>query len=379
MGETILLVILVLLITLLILYNSSFSGIFNKGEKYYQDVCLTLSQYEYFKKLSEPDKKKFADIIRKFNKRMFFHGGDGFIVTEEHKLIIAAGYAKLTIGNNFGKLYTFRSIVVFPKAYKDEDKKRIYSGKTSLEGYISLSWEDILKSETNLHDGINLALHEFAHAMVVEMMQDQVSFELEYFMVRHIYFTAKHEIEKFKKGEEMTLRKYAYSSPHEFFATAVELFFETPEKLIEYSWITYRNLCVLFRQNPLCNEIGKINWERVLNSPHSENHLNTSISTKSYGTYDFFPQTITVEMFPTKSLIEIRQNKKVIQAEEILHKEVLFAAKKYIPPSKYTSEVYKFILYLIRNNDIESLVFTTDNGNSVEKMIEIYRSIGLSN
>lgn len=378
MGETILLVVLVLLIILLVLYNSSFSGISKKSEKHYQEVCFILSKYEYFKKLSEPDKKRFADIIRKFNKRMFYHGGDGFVVNEEHKIIIAAGYAKLSIGNDFGKFYSFRSIVVFPKAYRDEAKKRIYSGKTSLEGYISLSWEDILKSEADLHDGINLALHEFAHAIVVEMMQDQVSFELEYFMVRHIYITAKHEIEKFNKGEEMMLKKYAYSSPHEFFSRTVEWFFETPEKLIQYSWITYRNLCVLFRQNPLCNEIGKINWEWVLNYPHAENNLSTIINTKAYGTFDFDPHMITVEMFPSKSLIDIRHNGRTIKTEEILHKEILFATKKYIPPSQYTSAEYKFILYFIRNNDIDSLIFRTSNGDSVEEMVEIYRKISLS-
>ena len=374
---TVFLISMVLMAVFGIYYSRRLKSI-SFSKKYYQKVILYLSRYEYFRNLSEENKKRFSGIIKRFNKRLNYHGRDGVVITEEIRIIIAAGYAKLSLGNDFGNFYKFRSIVVFPRAYRDEEKKSRYLGKTSLEGYISLSWEDILKSEADLHDGINLALHEFSHAIVVEMMSDQINFELEYSVVRHIYFTAKHEIEKFKKGEEMDMRKYAYSSPHEFFSIAVEWFFETPEKLIRSSWITYRNLCVLFRQNPLRNEIGKINWDWILDYPHEERHLRSSIETKTYGVFDFYPYFVSIGIDPEKSLIKLFQGKKIVRTSEILHKSVLFVTKKYIPPSRYTSEEYQVIFFLFRNNDVDKIIFSTWKEKPAEEVIGIYRKIGLA-
>lgn len=382
MNEGVLFCILFLIMIVLAIYYSKISGKFigniSFSDKYYQKVCFYLLRYEYFRNLSEENKRKFSSIVHKFNKRMYYHGRDGVIITDELKIVIAAGYAKLSMGNNFGNFYTFRSIVIFPKAYRDEEKKVNYLGKTSMDGYIALSWEDILKSEAYPHDGINLALHEFSHAIVIEMMQDQVSFELEYFMVRHIYYTAKREIEKFNSSEIVALRKYAYSSPHEFFSIAIELFFETPEILINYSWITYRNLCVLLRQNPLKNEIGKLNWEWIQNYPHEERASITSINNNTYGPFYFYNDTIFVKVNSLKSTIEVHVNGIVTKSFELLHKDILFATKKLIPASQFNREEYQFILHVFKNNDICSMIFNSTHFESVEKMTEIFRKIGLS-
>lgn len=251
-------------------------------KKYEAEIESVISGYDYYLRLNSEQKKRFINIIKRFNSDLKYYGKEGLSVTAEMKIIIGAGFAKLSMGRDFKRLYTFHTIVIFPSSYKATEQKVKYLGKTSLQGYISLSWEDILKGESNLHDGINLVIHELSHALVIEMMQSQPEFVFEYSIVKHIYYNGKKEIEAVENGKEPIFRKYAYSSPHEFFSIAVEVFFELPEKLIENYWGLYRDLCVLFKQNPLKNEIGNISWDSILKYPHEPETLNDYTPTDNY-------------------------------------------------------------------------------------------------
>lgn len=251
-------------------------------KKYESEIESVISGYDYYLRLNSEQKKRFINIIKRFNSDLKYYGKEGLSVTAEMKIIIGAGFAKLSMGRDFKRLYTFHTIVIFPSSYKATEQKVKYLGKTSLQGYISLSWEDILKGESNLHDGINLVIHELSHALVIEMMQSQPEFVFEYSVVKHIYYNGKKEIEAVENGKEPIFRKYAYSSPHEFFSIAVEVFFELPEKLIENYWGLYRDLCVLFKQNPLKNEIGNISWDSILKYPHEPETFNDYTPTDNY-------------------------------------------------------------------------------------------------
>lgn len=251
-------------------------------KKYESEIESFLNGYDYYLRLNTDQKTLFINIIKRFNSNLKYYGKDGLNITPEMKIIIGAGFAKLSMGRDFIRLYTFHTIVIFPHSYKAIEQRVKYLGKTSLQGYISLSWEDILKGNANLHDGVNLVIHELAHALVIEMMQSQPEFVFEYSIVKHIFYCGKKEIEAVKNGKEPVFRKYAYSSPHEFFSIAVEVFFELPEKLIEHYWGTYRDLCVLFKQNPLKNEIGNISWDSILKYPHEPETFNDYTPTDNY-------------------------------------------------------------------------------------------------
>ncbi len=362
-------------------YLSKIIKIFLKPKSnlvYFNEVSSFLMKYEYFNKLNFEKKEIFVDIIREFNKHIKYYGNDSLVISDEMKIIIGAGFAKLCIGNNIKRLYSFTSIFVYPKAYKNEDRKTKYLGKTSINGFISISWEDILKSEADLHDGVNLAIHEFSHALVVEMMQFQVEFELEYFMVRQIYYTGKKEIEAVENGKEPLFRKYAYSSPHEFFAVVVEIFFELPEKLIKHHWKTYRNLCVLFRQNPMNNEIGKINWRSILDFPHELGIFNSIAQAKKYGPFELNNLAITIEINNKESKLIVNKLYSNIDTIIIQHSDVLYATLKYISPSAYTNPSFQFVIYFIRNNIIDILRFESPKDDQLKMMADIYRKIGLT-
>lgn len=376
--EVLLICAIIISVFFLISRVSKFFIIPKSSLNYYTTVSLILSKYEYFTKLNSEQKQQFAEIIRIFNKHIKYYGNNGLTITKEIKIIIGAGFAKLCLGNDFRRLYSFNSILVFPKAYKNVDRKTKYLGKTSIKGFISISWEDILKSEADLHDGVNLALHEFAHALVVEMMQFQAEFEIEYFMVRQIYYTGKKEIEAVENGKEPIFRKYAYSSPHEFFAVAVEIFFELPEKLIKHHWKTYRNFCVLFRQNPLNNEIGKINLKSILDFPHEPGLFNNIEHTCYYGPFTFTNFEVKIEINNIESKFKVSNSYSDVETIKILHSEVLYAAIKNIAPTGYTNPSFHFVIYFIRNNIVDTVRFTSSENEQINEMVDIYRKIGLA-
>jgi Mlc titration factor MtfA (ptsG expression regulator) len=345
--------------------------------KHYNNVCFYLSKYEYFDKLNSEQKLEFAEIIRKFINKFIFTGKEGIVVTDEMRITIAAGYAKLNMGYDFGKLYSFSEIFIFPHAYRDTEKQVKHLGKTSINGYISFSWEYILKGEANLHDGVNLALHEFSHALVIEMMQSKIEFKMEYFIVKQIYNSGIKEINAIKNGKEPTFRKYAYTSPNEFFAIAVEVFFELPEKLIQYHWKTYRNLCILLRQNPLKKEIGSISWKSILEYPHEPGLFNNIEHTLYYGPFKLKYDIIKIEVNKRASIITVQDKNNEIKIISLPHIEVLYATCINIPPTQYTLEEFHFIVYFIKNNQIENITYISLSETPVKEIIEIYREIGL--
>ena len=65
---------------------------------------------------------------------------------------------------------------------------------------------------------------------------------------------ASHTMKEIKAGTENFFRKYGSANNEEFFAVAVENFFERPIEFNERHPKTYRTLCRLLRQDPVLLE-----------------------------------------------------------------------------------------------------------------------------
>jgi len=59
------------------------------------------------------------------------------------------------------------------------------------------------------------------------------------------------EMEHIQKEENSFFRKYGATNPHEFFAVAVENFFERPQEFSDHSPELFRTLTSLLNQDPL--------------------------------------------------------------------------------------------------------------------------------
>ena len=101
-------------------------------------------------------------------------------------------------------------------------------------------------------DGRNLGLHEMAHALRLEnsIYNNEYDFinkkELKKF--DHL---ANHEVGKIMAGSSSFFRSYAASNKHEFFAVAVENYFQRPIAFKAYNSTLYYCLASLLKQDIL--------------------------------------------------------------------------------------------------------------------------------
>jgi len=175
-----------------------------------------------------------------------FEGAGGLEVDDDMRLAIAGQAALLQLRAGADYFPGLHSIVIYPTAFTvaherpdedglvhlDEDE---LSGESWGHGTVVLAWDDV-RRESKRRDGYNVVLHEFAH-----QLDDQTG-EGDGTPVLHdrtlaarwpaVFQPAFEEhARRLKRRREVLFDQDAAESPAEFFATAVELFFEFPRDL----------------------------------------------------------------------------------------------------------------------------------------------------
>jgi MtfA peptidase len=209
--------------------------------------------FSFYKSLSDKEKKMFERRVQKFMDMKDFVPRGGLIeVTIEMKTLIAASAIQITFGLPSIYFLHFYKILVYPDDYYSTITKRYHRGEVNTRGYLVLSWSHLVHGYVLGNDGRNLGLHEMAHALKIV---DAITSEEYNFFERSTYhgFIAhsRVEMQRIANGEESFFRSYAASNDHEFFAVAVENFFERPGEFYDYHSPMYELLCELLRQNPM--------------------------------------------------------------------------------------------------------------------------------
>jgi Mlc titration factor MtfA (ptsG expression regulator) len=170
------------------------------------------------------------------------------------ELLIGATAVMVTFGFRQVRLKHFSKILVYPDNYYSTINKKYHKGEVNPKlGIIVLSWNSFLQGLSLPNDGMNLGIHEMAHALKLEN-QIHYNKESDFFNPKRwvIYADlAKEEMEKIKSGKSSFFRDSASKDPHEFFAIALENFFEKPSDFQEYNPELYKSLVFLLKQDPL--------------------------------------------------------------------------------------------------------------------------------
>jgi Mlc titration factor MtfA (ptsG expression regulator) len=104
----------------------------------------------------------------------------------------------------------------------------------------------------NENDGINLGLHELAHAIHLENRIRNAEYGFLDEKVWHEYSDlAEYEMFKIANGEPSFFRNSAAIDRYEFFAVLLENFFERPKSLKAYSPVLYKKTTLLLKQDPI--------------------------------------------------------------------------------------------------------------------------------
>ncbi len=206
--------------------------------------------FTYYLKLSPENKLLFEKRMRQFiDMKEFVVRSKTMNLTDEMIVLISASAIQLTFG--FPGIYFshFQRILIYPDNYYSLITQKYHQGEVNRAGIIVLSWKNFLMGYTDHTDGRNLALHEMAHALLLE--DKIVNGEYEFLSRKHLRewdLLAAMEIERIKNGQSM-FRAYGATNRFEFFSVAIEVYFEQPHALKEYSAQLYRALSNLLNQD----------------------------------------------------------------------------------------------------------------------------------
>lgn len=207
----------------------------------------------YYKRLPPESKKRFERKVRQFISSKEFIPRDITEVTDEMKALIASSAVQLTFGLPDVTLLHFDKILVYPNNYYSVINRQYHKGEVNPRmGAIVVSWHAFVEGFAEPHDGINLGLHEMAHALKLENIiqnGEQHFFDIDEY-TKWIEL-AKIEMEKIRRGEGSLFRQYASVNEDEFFAVCMEVYFEQPHQLFAENPELYKTLSNLLHQDTI--------------------------------------------------------------------------------------------------------------------------------
>ena len=214
----------------------------------------------------KPTNGNSRDTSRSSWLRSIFEGCGGLELTDEIKVTIAAQACLLLLHRETDYYPRLITILVYPHAYVAKSIEPIgggvvLEGETARlgeawkDGVVVLSWDDVRQGASDLHDGHNVVLHEFAHqldqqdgsadgAPILEHRSQYVTWAR---VLSDEYDQLRRDTEK---GRTDVLDEYGATNPAEFFAVATECFFEKPIQLRRKHPQLYEELKAYYRQDP---------------------------------------------------------------------------------------------------------------------------------
>lgn len=208
--------------------------------------------FRYYQNLNSENKRKFEMRVQAFIDSNEFIPRSYTHVTPEMKALIAGSAVQLTFGFKHLNFEHFRKILIYQDDYYSKITRKYHAGEVNIRGLIVLSWRNFVKGYQNSTDGRNLGLHEMAHALRLENAIENGEYDfIDPDYLKKFNLLAEEEIARIKRGQSFFFRHYASMNIHEFFAVAMENFFERPHKFLEYNADLYRCITVLLRQDPI--------------------------------------------------------------------------------------------------------------------------------
>ena len=205
----------------------------------------------HYQRLDEAGQQRMERITAAFLGEKEWVGA-GMAVKEEQKVMISACAAQLLMGFPDLVLQHFERIIVYPDTYRSPKSGRMHQGEVRPKpGIIIISWEDFVHGYAHSRDAHNVGLHELAHALWFE---DMIENSEHNFLDRRLLSLwnrmASEHVARIKRQEPHFFRDYAGTNQAEFFAVAVEYFFELPQEFRKAEPELYATMAGLLKQDP---------------------------------------------------------------------------------------------------------------------------------
>ncbi len=227
---------------------------------------LTLARYPFLARLDAADRQRLRELSTLFLARKEFTGAQGFTVTDEIAVAVAAQACLpvLRLGldeyDGFVGIVLHADEVVARREVVDEDGvvhhyDETLAGEAMEGGPVMLSWRDVEEAGESAQWGYNVVIHEFAHVLDMRDGQADGVPLLPTRAHRDAWCAVLDaEYERFcdavDAGDDTLIDPYGAESPDEFFAVSAEVFFVAPVELRDEHPRLYELLAGYFRQDP---------------------------------------------------------------------------------------------------------------------------------
>jgi Mlc titration factor MtfA (ptsG expression regulator) len=230
-------------------------------------LVLLKKNVPLYSRLAETDQEELKRHILIFLAEKRFEGCGGLRMTDQIKVTIAAHACILLLHRETDYYPGLKSILVYPRAYVAANTRHVGDGiiletedvrlgESWHRGSVVLSWDDVRRSATDIHDGQNVVFHEFAHQLdsaggrgdSTPVLRDRSSFIAWARSLGEEFENFQREIEEDGAG---VLDEYGAVNPAEFFAVATECFFEIPQDLQRAYPRLYEELKRFYQQDPV--------------------------------------------------------------------------------------------------------------------------------
>lgn len=218
-----------------------------------------------FARLPAEERARLEGLVTLFVAEKTFHGHEGLEVTEGMKHLIAA-QACLLIVNKPGRWYRdLATIHLYPGAYRSRmasregyvvrENEETRAGESWTRGPVVLAWDQTERGAEDSSDGFNVVIHEFAHrldaqtgvtdgAPLLDKGHDHHRWASDFQTAYDAHTAAV------TNGAPTLIDSYGSKNPAEFFAVAVETFFEQSQAFKSEHPALYGHLSAYFRLDP---------------------------------------------------------------------------------------------------------------------------------
>jgi len=221
---------------------------FIAAETFYHSVVS--HHLKYYNRLNLEEQRKFLFRTYQFQHSKNFH----YIEVEQNAempILVSAAAVQLTFGLEKFKLNYFDDIFILRDDYHYGFYSRPFMGHVDQTG-IYLSWDNFIKGISGLTPNCNVGLHEMGHALAyvnfITRTEEDKHFKKEFHNFSKV---ARPIFTSMQGGVKNLLGDYAATNYHEFWAVAIEVFFENAVLFRQELPELYEAMSRVLNQDPL--------------------------------------------------------------------------------------------------------------------------------
>jgi Mlc titration factor MtfA (ptsG expression regulator) len=223
----------------------------------------TLARYRFLSGLTEVECTRLRELVTVFLHDKQVQGAGGLVLDDTMRMAIAVQACILLLNLPDNWYDDWVEVIVYPDEFVPqvewEDEygvvhagPEIRAGEAWLRGPVILSWAEIGE---DFADGVNVAIHEFAHKL--DMLNGDADgypplhADMDRVRWKEAFSAAyEHLCREVDAGRPTAIDPYATEAPGEFFAVVSEAFIERPEIVRDAYPAVYAQLAAFYRQDP---------------------------------------------------------------------------------------------------------------------------------